>query len=94
MEPRQNSQFSSVEKASIFLKGSPVYALTYKLPRKNEQKSWDITTFRPDPRHFLNKGKMYKGTIFFSKENLCDGTDVLIPREIRIGKNKKFNNIR
>ena len=80
--------------AEIFLKGQPVYSLTYNLPKKGEQVSWDITSFRPDPREFLKKGTLYKGTITFSKENLCDGTEILIPREIKIGKNKKINNIR
>ncbi len=79
--------------ADIRLKGEPVYALTYNLPKKGEQTSWDITSFRPDPRDFLKKGTLYKGTLTFSKENLCDGTEILIPRMIRIGGNK-FNNIR
>ena len=94
MSTRKMSQFSPIQKAEIFLKGQPVYALTYNLPKKNEQRSWDISAFRPDPRDFLKKGTLYKGTITFSKENLCDGTEILIPREIRIDKNKKFNNIR
>ena len=80
--------------ADIFLTGEPVYALTYILSKKGEQTSWDTTSFRPDPRNFLKKGTLYKGTITFSKENLCDGTEILIPREIKVGKNKKFNNIR
>jgi len=94
METREKSHFFTQKKAVIFLKGQPVYSLTYKLPGKNYQRSWDISSFRPDPRYFLNKQTMYEGTITFSKENLCDGTEILIPREIRIDKNKKFNNIR
>jgi hypothetical protein len=86
--------FSGMQKAEIFLKGHPTYALTYNLPKKNVQISWDITAFRPDPRNFLKKGTVYKGTVIFSKENLCDGTEILIPREIRIGKDRKFYNIR
>ncbi len=93
MSTREIPQFSSVQKAEIFLRGQPVYALTYNLPKKNQQ-SWDITSFRPDPRDSMKKGTLYKGTVTFSKENLCDGTEILIPREIRMGKNKKFNNIR
>nr|QBK85679.1 MAG: uncharacterized protein LCMAC101_02740 [Marseillevirus LCMAC101] len=94
MEPKEKSHFVSRYRADISLKGEPVYALTYNLPKKREQKSWDITSFRPDPRNFLKKGTFYKGTVTFSRENLFDGTEILIPREIRIGKNKKFNNIR
>lgn len=94
MSIREKSHFSPVQKAEIFLKGQPVYALTYNLPKRNCQASWDLTSFRPDPRNFLKKGTLYKGTITFSKENLCDGTEILIPREIKVGKNKKFNNIR
>jgi hypothetical protein len=94
MDSNGKSHFNSTQKADIFLEGEPVYSLTYNLPKKNEQKSWDITAFRPDPRDSLKKGTLYKGSITFSKENLYDGTEILIPREIRIGRNKKFNNIR
>lgn len=94
MSTKEKSQFSSDQKTEIFLKGHPVYALAYNLPKKNEQRSlWDITAFRPDPRNSMKKGILYKGTITFSVENLCDGTEILIPRSVRI-KNKKFNNIR
>jgi len=94
MDSREKSHFFLKQNAIISLEGKPVYALTYNLPNKREQKSWDITSFRPDPRDSLKKGVSYRGTITFSKENLSDGTEVLIPREIKIGKNKKFNNIR
>jgi len=94
MDTKEKRRLNSSQQAEIFLGGEPVYALTYKLSKKGEQKSWDITTFRPDPREFLKKGTLYKGNVIFSKENLYDGTEILIPREIRIGKNKKFNNIR
>ena len=93
MDSKEKSHFNSTYKADIFLKGEPVYALIYNLPKKGYQTSWDITSFRPDPRISLKKKTLYRGTVTFSKENLCDGTEILIPRTIRIGGNK-FNNIR
>ena len=51
--------------ANIRLKGEPVYALTYNLPKKGDQTSWDITSFRPDPRDSMKKGTLYRGTITF-----------------------------
>ena len=51
--------------ANIRLTGEPVYALTYNLPKKGDQVSWDITSFRPDPRDSLGKETLYKGDCNF-----------------------------
>lgn len=83
----EKDNISHFHRSIVFVDGDVLFIVNGK------KVVWDPSSFRPDPSDDLDPHRAYEATVYFSEENLTDGSLIMFPQKIEV-EGRTYINIR